>query len=304
MTLSLDQLKAVLATLPDPVFILTQSGSYAAVFGGTDPRYYHDGSGLVGCSLYDIMPADKADWIMEQVNTSLREQHLCTVEYGLSGSDVEGLEGCDGPTGELWFEGRIQPLPFLIGDERAVVWTARNITERYTLERELRRISEVDVLTGAFTRRRLMTELEEKYGEFRRYGSPTSLLMLDTDHFKQVNDQYGHDTGDEVLRKYTETCMQQLRDVDLFARFGGEEFVALLPQTGLQEAQLIAERLRQSVEATTITHHDLTLSITVSIGVSIMDEHDHTYESVLKRADDALYEAKRTGRNRVFTRTP
>lgn len=298
MSLTLEQLQAVIGALPDPLFVLTESGVYAAVCGGGDPRFYHDGSGLVGKSLTDVLPTDKAAWIMQQIGTALREQRLCTVEYGLSGSDVEGLDEV-GPDGEIWFEGRIHPLPCPINGERAVVWTARNITDRHRLEKELRRLSEVDELTGALSRRKLMQQLEERYREFRRYGHTTSVLMLDTDHFKQINDRYGHEAGDKVLRGVVDTCQQQLRDVDLFGRIGGEEFVALLPNTSMAEATHSAERLRQSVAGLCIAHGEESLQVTISIGVSVFHADDADFEAALKRADDALYEAKRQGRNRV-----
>ncbi len=300
MSLDLEQLKAVFSALPDPIFILTESGCYAGVYGGEDPRFYHDGSGLVGKSLYDVLPTDKADWIMQQIADSLREGRLCTVEYGLAGNDVEGLEGAQGPSGEIWFEGRIYPLPFEVNGERAVVWTARNITQRHQLEEELRQLSEHDVLTGACNRRRLMIELEERFNEFRRYGEPISVLMLDLDHFKQINDRYGHAAGDEVLIGSVAACISQLRDVDIFARFGGEEFVALMPHTPLDNARQIAGRLRESVAQASYHFNGDEVHVTVSIGCSAFDKDDAHFESVLKRADDALYTAKDQGRNRVI----
>jgi diguanylate cyclase (GGDEF)-like protein len=303
MKLTLEQLVATLNSVPDPHFVLTESGRYAGVFGGGDSAYYHDGSSLVGRFLYDVMPNDKADWIMEQIALALREGHLRTVEYGLSNSDIKGQNNKPGPSGEIWFEGRIQPLPFDIEGERAVVWTARNITRRYQLEAKLRRMSEVDELTGVYNRRKLLEELAEKFREFRRYAYPTAMLMLDIDHFKRVNDRYGHLVGDEVLRLTTEVCLQQLRDVDLFSRFGGEEFVALLPHTSIEEARSTAERLREAVEMHQISHSGNDIHISVSIGVSALIESDNSYESVIKRIDNALYEAKRTGRNRVFVAT-
>lgn len=299
MNLTLEMLLSIVTALPDPLFILTENGQYAGVFGGGDRNYYHDGSGLVGSSLYDVLPRDKADWFLEQISQSLREQRMCTVEYGLAGSDVEGLDTEKGPSGEIWFEGRIQPLPFRIEGERAVVWTARNITRRHQLEAQLLRLSEIDELTGAYTRRRLMKELDLKFREFRRYAEPTALMMVDIDHFKQVNDEFGHVAGDQILQSTVHTCMQQLREVDLFSRFGGEEFVVLCPHTGEQEAREMAERLRQTVMQNAISLSGRKIHVTISIGVSLIREADQSFESVIKRIDDALYAAKDKGRNCV-----
>jgi diguanylate cyclase (GGDEF)-like protein len=299
MSLDIEQLQSVINLLPDPVFVLTESGCYAGVYGGSDPSYYHDGRVLVGRSLHDVLPRDKAHWMMEQVARALRDDCLSTVEYGLTGRDVEGLDNGQGPSGEIWFEGRIQPLPFCVDGERAVVWAARNITERHRLMTELLQMSESDELTGAYNRRKLMAELEERYNEFRRYGHSISLLMLDLDHFKQVNDRYGHAAGDEVLRSTVRACKGQLRDVDILARFGGEEFVALLPNTPLEVARSSAERLRETVAHNVIHHAGSAIRITVSIGISSFREADHDFEAVVIRADDAMYLAKQLGRNRV-----
>jgi diguanylate cyclase (GGDEF)-like protein len=299
MSLDRSQVEAVTAVLPDPLFVITESGFYADVLGGGDSRFYHDGSSLVGRSLYEVLPGEKADWIMEQVARVLREGTLRTVEYALSGADVEGLDAASGPSGEIWFEGRIQPLPFPIENERAVVWVARNITRSHELEAKLRRLSERDELTGALNRRKLIEALGERCAEFSRYGVPTSLLMLDIDHFKRINDRFGHVAGDRVLRAMAQVCMEQLRHVDSFYRFGGEEFVALLPHTDRAEARATAERLRLAVERNTVEPEHDAIRITVSIGLSALEKRDKGFESLIKRADDALYVAKRNGRNRV-----
>lgn len=295
-------MRELLAALPDPVFILTESGRYAGVFGGTDPGYYHNGSRLVGASLQDVLPREKADWFLEQVQRTLQEQRLVVVEYGLAGMEVKGIDSHGGPVGELWFEGRIQPLSVTFDGERAVVWTARNITKHHELESELRRLSETDALTGVFNRRKLIDGLTQHLQEFQRYGHTAALIMMDIDHFKGINDRYGHLMGDEVLRQFSTTCLQQLRKPDLLARFGGEEFAALLPGTGLNGARLTAERLRKAVARKEMSLTVGACSVTISIGVSEFLAEDKSIENVIKRTDEALYQAKRMGRNRVAAR--
>jgi len=302
MILSIDLLKELVAALPDPVFILTESGRYAAVVGGTDPRYYHDGSHLVGLSIHDVIPEKKAGWFLEQIRHCLNNQCLHTIEYGLAGLDVEGLEDAIGPGGEIWFEGRIQPLSAPVDGERAVVWVARNITQRKNMEVELRRLSETDALTGIVNRRKLLKELDERFREFKRYERPSVLLILDLDHFKEVNDRFGHLVGDEVLRHIAQICQTQIRDVDLLARFGGEEFAVLLPNTKASGAQTTAERLCTSIAQTEFAAYGNRCTVTVSIGLSDFQPSDLSAEEVLKRADDALYEAKRNGRNQVVSK--
>lgn len=299
MTLTLDQLQQVLTALPDPLFVITESGQYAAVIGGDDPDLYHDGGGLAGRSLYSVLPPDRARWFMAQVKSVLVQQSPRTVEYCLAGDEVEGLDASAGPAGTLWFEGRVAPLPFRIEGEAAVVWIARNVTQRHDMEEELRRIGEIDDLTGACTRHVLFNALQQRFQEFRRYRQPLSLLMFDIDLFKTVNDNHGHVVGDRVLQAVCELCREHLRESDLFCRFGGEEFLILLPQTEIEEAKVTADRLRKAVSGLSIQLDELALGVTISLGIACFSPSDERYESIIQRVDRALYAAKRQGRNRV-----
>ncbi|GAB3012132.1 sensor domain-containing diguanylate cyclase [Bowmanella dokdonensis] len=296
----LNLLMEMLAALPDPVFVLTESGRYVALIGGHDARYYHDGSHLVDFTLHDVMPKEKADWFLHEIRRAIETEGLHTVEYALGSKDLKGSEDISGPAEELWFEGRIQPISSLVKGERAVVWVARNITERHQMQAELRRLSEQDELTGIYNRRKLMEELEEKFAEFKRYHHATSLMIFDLDHFKSINDRFGHIAGDKVLRIVTRLCAAQLREQDLFCRYGGEEFAVLLPNTSLKDAGRLAERLRRC-----IGEHDLqgllgeNACVTLSAGVSTIRVSDSDIEQLISRSDNALYKAKEKGRNRV-----
>ena len=299
MSLPMELMPAVLDALPDPLFILSESGCYLAVYGGSDLGYYHDGRTLVGCRVTDVMPADKAREVLEQIRRSLQENRLRKAEYPLAAREVKGLESADGPSDMLWFEGHIQPLAEPIDGERAVVWVARNITPRKELEEQLRRASVIDPLTGAFNRRKLLEVLAERFAAHRRYGEACAVVMIDVDHFKQVNDRYGHSVGDEALVALVDIGRGILRENDLLARFGGEEFVLVLPQTDLDHARRVAERFRLAViEQLPMQYPDIP-TFTVSQGVAVMRSDDASHEGALNRADDALFEAKRQGRNRV-----
>lgn len=294
----LDILLDMLSALPDPVFVLTESGRYAALIGGQDRQHYHDGAHLVDFSLYDVLPKAKADWFLEQINITLALNQLRIVEYGLAGTDVDGLDTQQGPEGEIWFEGRIQPLATPVNNERAVVWVACNITRRHQLEAQLQLLSETDELTGAYNRRRLLDSLKLSLAQFREQQIPTALVLMDVDHFKSINDRFGHIAGDEVLRGMAHHAMAHLREGDLFARFGGEEFALLLPNTALDTATAIAERLRQTIAfGNFLPQSHPPLIVTASMGLSLIQAHDQAIETILRRVDDALYQAKRSGRN-------
>ncbi len=160
----------------------------------------------------------------------------------------------------------------------------------------------VDPLTGAFNRRYLEAHFPRMLARSRAVAKPLSLLMIDVDHFKAINDTHGHGAGDAALRGLVDRVMNGVRPSDLVARLGGEEFVVVMPETSLQVAHGIAERLREYVAATPIALSDkgLETTITISVGCACLSEgKTETMESVLRRADAALYKAKENGRNRV-----
>lgn len=178
--------------------------------------------------------------------------------------------------------------------------TMFDITERKRLELRLDQLARTDVLTGLSNRRDFYAHAERELARSRRFGTPLSLVMLDIDHFKQVNDRHGHAAGDEVLKTLSEVCRSVLRSTDIPARLGGEEFAILMPQTVPEQAVDIAERLRARLAGTPVAIRDgLAVSFTVSIGVAPILDTDRNVDTMLGRADAALYEAKRNGRNQV-----
>jgi diguanylate cyclase (GGDEF)-like protein len=164
---------------------------------------------------------------------------------------------------------------------------------------ELARTACLDPLTGVLNRRALETEASREISRAIRYASPLALVLLDLDYFKRINDRFGHRTGDEALRSLVAVLRRELREVDLVARIGGEEFVILLPDSTGEMAVNVAERLRGAIENTVVSYEDAVVQFTVSAGVTPMLSSDATWESMLHRADDAMYVAKRSGRNRV-----
>jgi diguanylate cyclase (GGDEF)-like protein len=173
----------------------------------------------------------------------------------------------------------------------------KSARRQFELEGALAREARSDSLTGLLNRRALGEILDQESERARRYGRPFSVLLLDVDHFKKVNDQLGHDVGDEVLRQLAKTCDRALRGSDRLGRWGGEEFLVLLPETKPAEAAALAERLRSTVADRTFLCRGLVVPVTVSLGVTSMVLGE-TWDSAYVRLDEALYEAKRGGRNR------
>jgi len=166
---------------------------------------------------------------------------------------------------------------------------------------ELQRLAITDSLTGVFNRRHLLILGEQALEQARRYQRPLAALMIDIDHFKQINDRYGHAVGDEALKKLAECLQSNLRAADILGRYGGEEFVVLMPETDLETARRIAERLCEGIRALTIETEHAPIHFTTSIGVAVFDDaRDATVDSLIQRADQAMYAAKQAGRNQVF----
>jgi diguanylate cyclase (GGDEF)-like protein len=172
---------------------------------------------------------------------------------------------------------------------------------RISRQQELEHLASTDALTGLANRRTLMLRAEQELARAKRYGSELSLLMADIDFFKKVNDTYGHQAGDLVLKKLAGVFLLALRDIDFAARFGGEEFVLLLPETNAENALKTAERLRASVNDIQISLPQGELvQCTISIGVaSYSSSGNDSVEKLISGADKALYAAKETGRNKV-----
>ena len=168
------------------------------------------------------------------------------------------------------------------------------------LNARLEELSQTDALTGLHNRYYFDRRIEHEVERARRYGSPLAVVMIDIDHFKRVNDGHGHPFGDLVLRGVAQALKRVLRNVDSLARYGGEELVAVLPETPRSEALAVAERLRQAVEAERFESGGQRVPVTISLGVASgpppVVENPH---EILKLADEALYRAKESGRNRV-----
>jgi diguanylate cyclase (GGDEF)-like protein/PAS domain S-box-containing protein len=185
------------------------------------------------------------------------------------------------------------------GKAKRMVGVHWDITERKQMEEEIRKLASTDSLTGINNRRSFMQLANAEWTRSQRYRHPFSVLMLDIDHFKNINDTYGHHIGDLTLKTFSNTCMDILRENDIFGRVGGEEFAAILVETAEKEALQVAERLRKKISKVTITKDEITFNFQVSIGVANSQNGDQRVDELFMKADQALYRAKRLGRNRV-----
>lgn len=219
-----------------------------------------------------------------------------------TGRTIEAEEALVDERGEAYFLSVKFPTRNTAGEITGICGISTDITQIKHYQKELERLSQYDELTNLYNRRHFMSLARHELSRSMRYGGEISVMMLDIDHFKRVNDSHGHRTGDTVLAAVSQQIRKALRDTDIAGRLGGEEFAVLLPETSLGGAILVAERLRQQVAANAIDIGDgQTLRCTLSIGVACLGEESSDLEKLLHRADTALYDAKNGGRNKVVS---
>ncbi|NMG44070.1 diguanylate cyclase [Aromatoleum toluvorans] len=204
---------------------------------------------------------------------------------------------------EYWENMAISPLRDRFGRVAHFVAVREDVTERRGREDDLRQLALVDSLTGIANRRYLLERAEQERQRAQRFGLALTLLMVDIDHFKAINDRHGHAVGDQAIRRVAQTCAGSVREIDIVGRYGGEEFVIVLPGTLPEGGRELAERLRRKIAAIDIAGADgASFGLTVSIGLAGFQPGDEL-EQVLASADAALYRAKSLGRNKVVAVT-
>lgn len=203
--------------------------------------------------------------------------------------------------GDLYWESAvISPVKDEAGNVTHYLSVQEDISERKRLEEELQNRAVTDELTGIFNRRHLLELAPGEIKRAMRLKHPLSIALIDIDHFKHLNDTYGHAVGDQVLLAFTKTCQKNIREIDIFARFGGDEFVLVFPATKLDQAFEVVERVRRDLTAQVLEFNGKPVSITISSGISGLVGEAATLDSLLERADQALYRAKAAGRNCVM----
>jgi len=283
--------RAYLQQIDSREIVLLEAGQRAEIQNALD-------KGRIDLVFMDIQMPEKSgmEWLAEIVE----KQTAPVVMLTGSGSEevaVQSLQkGAVGylPKSKLSTEKLAETI-----DDAMKRW--RQIQQGRANQEELERLANIDSLTGLLNRGAILRKLSEQMKHAKRYRDELSLSLLDIDHFKKVNDQYGHLTGDDVLEQVAILMWQNIRDADIIGRYGGEEFIIILPRTDLSSALNVAERVRKMIEASKMKDPEGNMfGITVSQGISIykLGEDEH---SLISRADNALYKAKGNGRNRVET---
>ena len=282
-------LQAVIEAIPGTFFVLDNDGQFVRWNRATEELLAVPDESMPHKNILEAIAQQDRDAMARMLQRSLADGH--------AEAEVRLAQGSHA-TQWCYFVARrvdIQGKGYLVG-------TGTDVTERHQLEQKLEHQARTDFLTGVPNRRHFLELAEQEFARAHRYGRPFSVLMLDLDLFKSVNDRYGHRVGDLALQKLVEVCAQVLREVDVVGRLGGEEFGILLPETDAAQARQVADRLRVAVSAARVHQPDGgPVQITTSVGVATFRGVDSEFDAVLSRADRALYAAKRAGRDCVGT---
>ena len=251
----------------------------------------------LGTAAFEIGRSSKNDLFLDHESISRHHARITFDGTSYWVSDLNSTNGTfvnDDPVKEQRLNDGDQVR---IGRSIVKFMTGENVEVHY--HEEIYRLMTVDGLTQVYNRRYFNEALEREYNRSKRYARELTLILFDIDHFKRVNDSFGHLAGDNVLRQISAAIKPKLRREDIFARTGGEEFGILLPEIGLDGARSTAEKVRRIVESTPLRVDPQVVPVTVSLGVALLVPEDATPEDLYKRADERLYEAKQAGRNRL-----
>ncbi len=306
--------RAVMQSANDAIITADSSGNVAGWNRGAETIFGYSEAEIIGKPLTVLMPSNfQAGHIKSLANAQTGgEKHIIGKTIEVEGHRKDGSE----------FPLEISLAEWQVDSNRFFTSIIRDITERKQVELELRQAKETleathnelerafareqklartDYLTGVNNRRHLFELAERAFEVAIRYKQPFTVMSIDIDHFKKINDTYGHDTGDRVLQKVAQVFFTETRSADGIGRYGGEEFVIILPMTNAQHTFPLAERIRKAVSAISLPTSQGNASVTLSIGLAEINlaPQDKSVESVITRADKALYAAKQTGRNRT-----
>lgn len=267
-----------------------------------------DSSEIMDCNLFESFPQISEDWFKAKIDTVflLKNRAFTTWEQREKVFEFSNYRPVTSTADFMYQNVTLIPLGGDQEDVDQVGIIVYDVTDaaitKNALEgsnQDLEILSRKDMLTGLFNRGYWEECLQHEFKRYSRTGSAPSLLMFDIDHFKQVNDNYGHPAGDEVIRCIASIASEGIRETDMAGRYGGEEFAIILVDTGHEGAHITAERLRASIEAKTVIHGSDELKVTVSIGVAELNDSVEDYEQWIEQADRALYHSKENGRNQV-----
>ncbi|MGB9152039.1 MAG: diguanylate cyclase [Alphaproteobacteria bacterium] len=280
------RLRAVLEILPYPVYVARRSDGQILFVNRKSCLLFQQSAGLLLRSkaddfYVDIKDKENLDRLFDSV------------------SDIRDVEVQMKTAQARVFTAELAAIAVDYGGAPAVLIALNDISQRKEMEAELFRQASTDALTGVSNRRYFHDQAEQEVRRARRFARDMTVMMIDIDNFKLINDTYGHATGDTVIQSVVKRSLESLRQSDSLGRIGGEEFAVLLPETAVEATREVAERLRVHIQEKPIIAGPHVITCTVSVGIAQLSAQDNNIDQLLSRADTALYAAKHNGRNRV-----
>jgi len=289
-----NKLSAFVKALPNITFVHDEKGRYLEIYSNETENFVADYKDMIGKKISDFLPPDVAKMKLEAIRSVIQTGQTKLIEYQIPVQSGRSL----------WFEGRIVLMGTTQKEKGKVICVTTEITERIELYQKIQSLSIMDPILNCFNRRKFQELAEQEITRSSRYNHPLSLMIMDIDHFKQINDGFGHPLGDQVLKQVVDTCRKTIRSTDTFGRYGGDEFFILFPETTMEGAMEIAEKLRRKVGQITFQANDEINTITISGGLACLESMRNKnvkLEDFIEEADKALYHAKAEGRNRIHT---
>jgi diguanylate cyclase (GGDEF)-like protein/PAS domain S-box-containing protein len=282
--------RAVVDDMPALIYRYTTEGIVTLANAAVCSYFGAKADEIIGMSIYDVMDAENIDRAKNHLASITAENPILAHEH--SGTDSVG--------NRKWFQWTDRLILSDDGQPLGYQGIGLDLTERKMYEEELLELASTDMLTGLLNRRQCILLGKQALLSCRQENHSFSLLIIDLDLFKNVNDSLGHLAGDHVLQKFAALCTNILDESNIIGRYGGEEFIIMLPKTNLKQALVIGENLRKKVETMEISLDKHQFNITISVGIAASnDSLPNSLNSLLASADEALYKAKATGRNKV-----
>jgi diguanylate cyclase (GGDEF)-like protein/PAS domain S-box-containing protein len=280
---------AMIDQIPDAVFAIDPGGTITRWSAGAEKMLSYEPAEVLGKPISLLLSVDESDDSRGKFGD---------FPTGANHLEVEG--SLRRKNGELFHVHlSLAPIKDVKGQVIGTISYAMDNSRQKQLEARLEQLATVDELTGAYNRRHLQVNGPIELQRARRFKRPLAVLMFDLDHFKLTNDRFGHQFGDLVLSTFAKLCRQSLRSSDLFVRHGGEEFLAVMPETELDSAVRVGRRIAEQMRATVFSTNPLVQGLTVSIGATALRESDENLETIVERADKLMYRAKELGRDRI-----
>jgi len=263
---------------------------------------------VTGKNLFELFPEIPQGWFEHKLKTvlMLKSRAFSTWEQRPHVFSFKNYRPITGTAEYMYQNITITPLLATTGEVELISIMIYDVTdvavkklELDEVNKSLEKLSRTDALTKLFNRGHWEENLISEFTRFQRYQAPVSLVLFDIDHFKKVNDNYGHPAGDEALRQTSDVLREVVRSTDIAGRYGGEEFAIILPQANAEQAMIFCERLRKSIAKMEVEHDQQIIQFTISLGIAELTEETKTYNDWIEFADKALFQSKSSGRDQT-----